>query len=58
MCIACAIPAAAAYIPDGHGEECLGYGIMVFTIAGEEITTIVGFPDRGILPMFGLPVTT
>jgi RNA polymerase sigma-70 factor, ECF subfamily len=51
-------PAVAAYLPDGDREECLGYGIMVFTIAEEKITAIVGFPDRVLFPVFGLPLTT
>jgi RNA polymerase sigma-70 factor (ECF subfamily) len=51
-------PAVAAYLPDGDREECLGYGIMVFTIAEQKITTIVGFPDPRLFPVFGIPLTT
>jgi RNA polymerase sigma-70 factor, ECF subfamily len=51
-------PALAAYVPDGDREECLGYGIMVFTIEAEAISAIVGFPDPGLFPVFGLSLTT
>jgi RNA polymerase sigma-70 factor (ECF subfamily) len=51
-------PAVAAYLPDGDREECLGYGIMVFTIAEEKITAIVGFADPGLFPVFDLPLTS
>jgi hypothetical protein len=37
-------PALAAYLPD-QSARCHGYGIMVFTITGEGIATISGFPS-------------
>jgi RNA polymerase sigma-70 factor (ECF subfamily) len=50
-------PTLAAYLPDGDREECLGYGIMVFTIGAGRISAIVGFPEPGLFPVFGLPLT-
>jgi hypothetical protein len=38
-------PALAAYLP-GKSSRCQGYGIMVFTMAGDGIATITGFPAR------------
>jgi hypothetical protein len=34
-----------------------GYGIMVFTITGDGIATITGFPSPGLFARFGLPLT-
>jgi RNA polymerase sigma-70 factor (ECF subfamily) len=51
-------PAVAAYLPDGDREVCLGYGIMVLAIVDGSITAIVGFPDPGLFPAFGLPLMT
>ena len=50
-------PSLAAYLPDGSTSDCRGYGIMVITIAGEQIATITGFPDAALFPIFGLPPT-
>jgi RNA polymerase sigma-70 factor (ECF subfamily) len=50
-------PALAAYLPDDSTGDCRGYGIMVITIAGEQIATITGFPDAALFPIFGLPPT-
>ena len=50
-------PALAAYLPDGHREQCRGYGIMVFAIVDGAITAIVGFPEPALFPIFGLPMT-
>lgn len=49
-------PALAAYLPD-DGGACRGYGLMVFTTDGEAITTITGFPDPDLFPVFGLPAS-
>lgn len=48
--------ALAAYLPD-KSARCHGYGIMVFTIAGDGIATITGFPSPGLFERFGLPLT-
>jgi RNA polymerase sigma-70 factor (ECF subfamily) len=50
-------PALAAYLPDDSTFGCRGYGIMVITMTGREIGTITGFPDPGLFPIFGLPLT-
>ena len=49
--------ALAAYLPDGDAGDCRGYGIMVLTIADGQVTTITGFPDPDLFPIFGLPTT-
>jgi RNA polymerase sigma-70 factor (ECF subfamily) len=48
--------AVAAYLPD-KSARCHGYGIMAFTITGEDIATITGFPSPGLFERFGLPAT-
>jgi len=50
-------PSLAAYLPDGSTGDCRGYGIMVLTVAHGQIGTITGFPDPGLFPIFGLPLT-
>ncbi len=47
-------PAVAAYLPDDRGD-CRGYGIMVLTVAGDQIAAITGFPDPDLFPIFDLP---
>ena len=49
-------PALAAYLPD-QSARCHGYGIMAFTITGEGIATITGFPSPDLFDRFGLPPT-
>ena len=46
-------PSLAAYLPD----DSRGYGVMVLTVACGQIATITGFPDPGLFPIFGLPLT-
>jgi hypothetical protein len=48
-------PAVAAYLPSGGGLEA--YGVMVLTVAGEEIQAITGFQDPSLFAAFGLPQT-
>jgi RNA polymerase sigma-70 factor (ECF subfamily) len=47
-------PALAAYLPD-QSARCHGYGIMVFTITGDGVATITGFPSPELFQRFGLP---
>ena len=47
-------PALAAYLPD-QSARCHGYGIMVFTITGDGIATITGFPSPDLFERFDLP---
>ena len=49
-------PALAAYLPD-QSARCHGYGIMVFTITGDGIAAITGFPSPDLFERFGLPPT-
>jgi RNA polymerase sigma-70 factor (ECF subfamily) len=49
-------PALAAYLPD-QSARCHGYGIMVFTITGDGISTITGFPSPDLFEKFDLPST-
>jgi RNA polymerase sigma-70 factor, ECF subfamily len=48
-------PAVAAYLPSDGGLEA--YGVMVLTVAGEEIQAITGFQDPSLFAAFGLPQT-
>jgi RNA polymerase sigma-70 factor (ECF subfamily) len=50
-------PALAAYLPDDSTEACRGYGIMVVTLADDQVATITGFADPQLFPVFGLPVS-
>jgi RNA polymerase sigma-70 factor (ECF subfamily) len=50
-------PALAAYLPDGSTGDCRGYGIMVVTVADDQVATITGFPDPDLFPIFDLPPT-
>ena len=50
-------PSLAAYLPGDSTDGCRGYGLMVLTVAGGQIATITGFPDPGLFPIFGLPLT-
>ena len=50
-------PSLAAYLPGDSTDDCRGYGVMVLTVAGGQIATITGFPDPGLFPIFGLPLT-
>jgi Sigma-70, region 4 len=47
----------AAYLPDDSTDGCRGYGLMVLTVADGQIATITGFPDPGLFPILGLPLT-
>jgi RNA polymerase sigma-70 factor (ECF subfamily) len=48
--------AVAAYLPD-QSARCHGYGIMVFTMRGDGIAMITGFPSPNLFDRFGLPPT-
>ena len=48
-------PALAAYVPDESTQSHRGYGIMVLTLADDQIATITGFPDPDLFPLFDLP---
>jgi RNA polymerase sigma-70 factor (ECF subfamily) len=51
-------PAVAAYLRDGAGPVFRAYGVMVFALDREMITSITGFADfPALVPRFGLPET-
>jgi RNA polymerase sigma-70 factor (TIGR02960 family) len=48
-------PALAAYGPDPAEDGATAYGVMVFQVAGRQISRITGFADRDLFDGFGLP---
>jgi RNA polymerase sigma-70 factor (ECF subfamily) len=50
-------PAFGVYRPDPHAPIAHARGLLVLTLAGDQITTITQFTDTSILPRFGLPRT-
>jgi hypothetical protein len=40
-----------------RGRVSHANGILVLTLAGDQISVVTGFPDNGPLPVFGLPRT-
>ena len=49
-------PALAAYVRDPTDGMHRAYGVMVFSLAVDEISGIVGFADSSLFPEFGLPL--
>lgn len=47
-------PAVGLYVADRHGSLRRGVGLLVLTLAGEQISVITRF-DPGLLERFGLP---
>ena len=50
-------PAFGCYLPDQHAPTAHGYGMMVLTLRGEQISAITWFGDRTVMVRFGLPTT-
>jgi RNA polymerase sigma-70 factor (ECF subfamily) len=49
-------PAVAAYLRDDAEPVFRAYGVMVFALDGEMVTSITGFADfPTLVPRFGLP---
>ncbi len=48
-------PAFAAYGPDSAEDGVTAYGVMVFQLAGQQISRITGFADPDLFEGFGLP---
>ncbi|HEY1623401.1 MAG TPA: RNA polymerase subunit sigma-70 [Streptosporangiaceae bacterium] len=48
-------PAFGAYLQDGHTPVWHAHGIVVLTVAGDQLCAITRFVDNSILPSFGLP---
>jgi RNA polymerase sigma-70 factor (ECF subfamily) len=49
-------PAFGVYLYDAHSEVGHAFGLLVFTLAGDRISTITRF-DNSTLAAFGLPRT-
>jgi RNA polymerase sigma-70 factor (TIGR02960 family) len=50
-------PAFGCYLPEGTEPFARAYGVMVLTLAGDRISAITWFGDRGLVAGFGLPAT-
>ena len=48
-------PAFGCYIPVPHTDIARAYGVLVLTLAGNEIAEITFFADSSVFPQFGLP---
>ena len=48
-------PAVGAYFLDAEAGVYRPYGLMVFTLDGEAIAQITGFPEPALFASFGLP---
>lgn len=50
-------PAFACYLRDPRAHVAHAYGLMVLTLASDEIVAITGFPDTSVFRAFGFPRT-
>jgi hypothetical protein len=50
-------PAFGYYLPDPNSPIWRARGVLVLTLAEDQISTITRFGDRGVLASFGLPRT-
>ena len=50
-------PAFGLYIRDPQAPVSHASGILVLTLAGDQISVVTGFPDSGSPRLFGLPRT-
>jgi len=50
-------PAFGRYIRDPHAPVAHAHGLIVLTLAGDQVCAITGFVDNSVLPAFGLPRT-
>jgi len=50
-------PAFGLYIRDPRAPVAHASGILVLTLAGDQVSVVTGFPDNSPLPFFGLPRT-
>jgi RNA polymerase sigma-70 factor (TIGR02960 family) len=50
-------PAFGCYLPDAHTAIARPYGLLVLTLAGDEIAAMTWFGDTGVFRYFGLPRT-
>jgi RNA polymerase sigma-70 factor (TIGR02960 family) len=50
-------PAFGCYLRDAHSPISRAHGLIVLTLAGDQISVITRFLDNSVLPTFGLPRT-
>lgn len=50
-------PAFGCYLRDAHAPISHAHGLIVLTLAGDQICVITRFLDNSVLPKFGLPRT-
>jgi RNA polymerase sigma-70 factor (ECF subfamily) len=50
-------PAFGCYLRDPHAPISHAHGLIVLTLAGDQISVITRFLDNSVLPKFGLPRT-
>jgi RNA polymerase sigma-70 factor (ECF subfamily) len=50
-------PAFGCYLPDPQAEVLRAYGLMVLTLAEDQVSAITWFGERSLLAQFGLPRT-
>jgi RNA polymerase sigma-70 factor (TIGR02960 family) len=50
-------PAFGCYLRDPHAPISHAHGLIVLTLAGDQISVITRFLDNSVLPRFGLPRT-
>ncbi|HET7052222.1 MAG TPA: RNA polymerase subunit sigma-70 [Solirubrobacteraceae bacterium] len=50
-------PAFGCYLRDPHTPIAHAYGLMVLTLAGDQVAEITGFADTSVFASFGLPRT-
>ena len=50
-------PAFGCYLRDPHTPIAHAYGLMVLTLAGDQVAALTGFADTSVFRSFGLPRT-
>jgi RNA polymerase sigma-70 factor (ECF subfamily) len=48
-------PAFGCYFPAPQTEIVRPFGLVVLTLAGDQISAITWFSDSSVFPLFGLP---
>jgi RNA polymerase sigma-70 factor (ECF subfamily) len=50
-------PAFGYYRADPHADICRASGILVFSVAGDRVSSLTRFGDKSLFDTFGLPLT-
>ena len=50
-------PAFGLYVRDFQAPVARANGLIVLTLAGDQVSAMTGFPDNSVPPLFGLPRT-